>query len=112
MRIIFFELGGIQSEAALPVDPNFSQIKQNYDIPSYKRICAEFGINADSDFRFKRCLNHGLGNVYIYISYEGPSSTDYIYPGSNKFSDAGGSAQKGNLIYLIKNDDGTSHQFD
>ena len=61
-------------------------------------------------------LNHGLGNVYIYISYQGPSSTDFSYPGagasSNKFSDEGGSAQKGNLIYFIKNDDeGTSHQF-
>ena len=53
------------------------------------------------------------GNVYIYISYQGPSSTDFSYPGSNKFSDEGGSALKGNLIYFIKNDDeGTSHQID
>ena len=106
-------MGGIQSETTLPGDPTFSQINQNYDIPSYKRTCAEFGINADSDFRFKGGINHGLGNVYIYISYQGPSSTDYSYPSSNKFSDEGGSAQKGNLIYFIKNDDeGTSHQFD
>ena len=97
----------------MPGDPTFSQINQKYVIPSYKRICAEFGINADSDFRFKRGLNHGLGNVYIFISYQGQSSTDFSYPGYNKFSDEGGSAQKGNLIYFIKNDDeGTSHQFD
>ena len=44
-RRILFEIGGIQSETALPGDPTFSQINQNYDIPSYKRICAEFGIN-------------------------------------------------------------------
>ena len=105
-RRILFELGGIQSETALPGDPTFSQIKQNYDIPSYRRICAEFGINADSDFRFKRGLNHGLGNVYIYISYQGQTSTDFSYPGagasSNKFRDEGGIAQEGNLIYFIK----------
>ena len=105
-------MGGIQSEAALPGDPTFNQINQNYDIPSYKRICAEFGISPSSDFRFKRGLNHGLGNVYIYISYQGPSPTDFSYPGMNKFSDEGGSAQKGNLTYFIRNDDETSHQFD
>ena len=105
-RRILFELGRIQSETALPGDPTFLQIKQNYDIPSYRRICAEFGINADSEFRFKLGLNHGLGNVYIFISYQGQSSTDFSYPSSdNKFSDEGRSTQKGNLIYFIKYDD-------
>ena len=60
-RRILFEMGGIKSEAALPGDSTFSQINQNYDRPSFKRICAEFGINPRSDFRFKRGLNHGWG---------------------------------------------------
>ena len=34
-RRIIFQMGGIQSETALPGDPTFSQINQNYDIPSY-----------------------------------------------------------------------------
>lgn len=55
-------------------------------------------------------------NVYIYISYQGPSSTDFSYPGvgssANKFSDERGSSENGNLIYFIRNDDETSHQFD
>ena len=47
-----------------------------------------------------------MGNVYIFISYQGQSSTDFSYPSSdNKFSDEGRSAQKGNLIYFIKYDD-------
>ena len=70
---IYFTMRTFLSELALPGDPTFSEINQNYDIPSYKRICAEFGINADLDFRFKRGLNHGLRNVYIFISYVGPS---------------------------------------
>ena len=72
MRRILFELGGMQSEAAVPGDPTFSQINQNYDIPSYRRICAEFGIHADSDsqgnFRFKRGINHGLGEC-LYLHF-------------------------------------------
>ena len=35
VREILFEMGGIQSESALPGDNN------NYDMPSFKRICAE-----------------------------------------------------------------------
>ena len=71
---------------------------------SYKRICAEFGINPSSDFRLTKGANHGLGSVYIYLSYSGLEKTEYDYPGSNKFSDEGGSAPKGNLIYLIYQD--------
>ena len=42
VRKILFEMGGIQSESALPGDPTFSQISNNYyDMPSFKRICAE-----------------------------------------------------------------------
>ena len=71
-----------------------------YGTPSFKRICAEFGISPSSDFRFKRGINHGLGNVYIYISYQGPSSTDFSYPRSNKFSDEGGLVHKKEILYI------------
>ena len=57
-----------------------------------------------SDFRFTSGKNNGLGSVYIYVSYSGPEKTEYDYPGSNKFSDKGGSASKGNLIYYIYQD--------
>ena len=36
------------------------------------------------------------------MSGAGPSKTDYKYPGWNKFSDEGGKAIKGDLIYLIE----------
>jgi len=74
-----------------------------YDKPSYERICNEFGIDKNSDFRFRKGKNHGLGNVYIWISGVGPTSTDNKYPGWNKFSDEGGKAIKGNLIQYIDN---------
>ena len=63
-----------------------------------------FGINPSSDYRLTKGANHGLGSVYIYVSYSGPEKTEYDYPGSNKFSDEGGSASKGNLIYYFYQD--------
>ena len=42
VRRILFEMGGIQSESALPGDPTFNQINNDYDTPSFKRICVEF----------------------------------------------------------------------
>ena len=50
--------------------------------------------------------------MFIYASYEGPVSTQYTYPGSTKFSDEGGTTKKGNLLYFIRNDDGTESKFD
>ena len=32
-----------------------------------RHICAKFGMDASSDFRFIRGTNHGMGKVFIYI---------------------------------------------
>ena len=92
VRRILHELGGIQNSAALPGDDAFDQKKNTYDIPSYKRLCNEFGISPSTDFRFHHGMNHGLGNVYIYYSNLGYAKTEASYPGIFKFSDEGGSA--------------------
>ena len=68
MRRILFEMGGIQSINTLPGDPAFNQIGNRYDIPSYKRICAEFGVDPSSDFRFTFGQNHGLGYIFVLLS--------------------------------------------
>jgi len=100
VRRILFQLGGIQSMSALPRDPPFNQYNNHYDVTSYKRLCNEFSIDPSSDFRFTHGENHGLGSVYVYTS--AASKTDYLYPGWNKFSDEGGKAIQGNLIYYIE----------
>ena len=51
--------------SALPDDPTFNQKNNHYDIASYKRICAEFGVDPSSDFRFTHGQNHRLSNVNI-----------------------------------------------
>ena len=70
-RKILYEMGGIQSKNALPDDPAFKQQENPYDVASYKRLCAEFGIDPSTDFRFTYGQNHGLGYVNIMYS-DGP----------------------------------------
>ena len=50
VRRILFELGGVQNSLPLPGDTAFSQTENKYDIPSFERICAEFGISPNADF--------------------------------------------------------------
>ena len=112
VRRILFQMGGIQSIKALPGDPTFDQFNNKYDVASYKRICNEFGVGPSSDFRFTRGANHGLGSVYIYVTGVGPDKTSASYAGFNKFSDEGGKAKDGNLIYYVEPDDAAYGQAD
>ena len=104
VRRILFELGGVQNSLPLPGDTAFSQTENKYDIPSFERICAEFGISPNADFRFTRGGNHGLGSVFEYFSYSGYIKTPYEYPSKEtKFEDEGGRASDGNLVPYIEN---------
>ena len=104
VRRILFELGGVQNSLPLPGDTAFSQTENKYDIPSFERICAEFGISPNADFRFTRGDNHGLGSVFEYFSYSGYTKTPYEYPSKEtKFADEGGRASDGNLVPYIEN---------
>ena len=106
IRRVLYQLGGIQSISALPGDPTFNPLTNHYDIASYKRLCAEFGINPSSGFRFTVGKNHGLGRV------NGEMQPDFKYPGWMKFSEEGGKAIKGDLISYIRPDPAASTQYD
>ena len=113
IRRILFQMGGIQSSIALPGDPPFNEKDNRYDIPSYKRICKEFNVPTDSDFRCHKGENHGLGSVYIWVSYVGPSKAGHesSYPGFFKFSEEGGEGSKGNLLQYILNDIDNGYEY-
>ena len=104
VRRTLFELGGVQNSLPLPGDPAFSQTENKYDIPSFNRICAEFGISPNADFRFTRGDNHGLGSVFEYFTNSGYIKTPFKYPSKEtKFEDKGGRASDGNLVPYIEN---------
>ena len=111
IRRILFQMGGIQGTIALPGDSPFNEKDNRYDIPSYKRICKEFNISTDRDFRCHKGANHGLGSVYIWYTNLGPHKTDSSYPGFNKFSDEGGKGSDGNLLQYILNSE-TDDQYE
>ena len=106
VRRVLYQLGGIQNISALPLDPTFNPLSNHYDAASYKRICAEFGIDPSSDFRFTFGKNHGLGIV------NGEKQLDFKYPGWVKFSDEGGDANKGNRVSYIRPDPVAATQYD
>ena len=104
VRRILFELGGVQNSLPLPGDTAFNQTENKYDIPSFERICAEFGISPNADFRFTRGGNHGLGSVFEYFTNSGYTKTPFKYPSKEtKFEDEGGRASDGNLVSYIQN---------
>ena len=104
VRRILFELGGVQNSLPLPGDTEFNQTENKYDIPSFERICAEFGISPNADFRFTRGDNHGLGSVFEYFTNSGYTKTPFKYPSKEtKFEDEGGRASDGNLVPYIQN---------
>ena len=113
-RKILYEMGGIQSKNALPDDPAFNQKDNPYDIASYKRICAEFGIDPSTDFRFTYGQNHGLGYVNIMYS-DGPFAhkkwqyppADLSNPSSQRLAGDSGAT----TITFIRNDQGADTQF-
>ena len=106
-------MGGIQSISSLPGDSTFNAKDNHYDIPSYKKICAEFGIDPTIDFRFTGRKNHGLGDVYVGVTGGGPMKTGQAYPGGfYKFGDEGGKAKEGNLLDYIELDAVAYSQYD
>ena len=103
-RRLLFELGGIQNTFALPGDPTFNENNNRYDLPSYNRLCNEFMIDPNTDLRFRKGSNNGLGEVFIYYANEGYVKTPYDYPNETmKFADDSGKAEDGNLIPYIEN---------
>ena len=96
----------------MPDDSTFNQFDNPYEKAAYKALCAEFGIDPSSDFRFTHGANHGLGNVYVWGKSVGLVKTDFAYPGFNKFSDEGGAANKGNLIQYSETGGEADNQYD
>ena len=118
-RKILYEMGGIQSKNALPDSPVFSEIKNPYDVASYKRICAEFNVDPSTDFRYTRGKNGGLGTVYIGATGLGDITTDYHYPdpdlalfNDERITDRNNLNYKANGISFIRNDQGADKQLE
>ena len=63
MGRILFEMS-----AALPQDASWNTFDNNYNRSVYERICKEFSVDINSDWRQKQSDNQGLGMLYNYIT--------------------------------------------
>ena len=84
------------------VQPNKSNKQPIYTTSPGTREFApslEFGVHPTTDFRFTHGANHGLGNVFIYVSRYGPTFTGMGYRSLHgKFADEGDKASQGKLV--------------
>ena len=60
-RRILFEMA-----IALPHDPSWNAFDNKYNHSAYERICKEFNVDINADWRQKQSDNQGLGLIYNY----------------------------------------------
>ena len=52
---------------ALPQDTSWNAFDNNYNRSAYERICKEFYVDINADWRQKQSDNQGLGRIYNYM---------------------------------------------
>ena len=105
-RRILYAVGGISSKSPFPDDPTFNNKYNPYDIVSYKKICAEFGVSPSSDFRYTHGKNHGLGNVFIDYNYPGEPDLPLFSDERSKDDD------RADVRSYVRNMQGADSQFE
>ena len=68
VRRILFEIGGIQGPVSLPGDSVFSKADYKYVVISYRRICNDFAISHNTNFRFLKGTNNA---IYAWFTNKG-----------------------------------------
>ena len=122
IRRILYEIG-----CPLPDDAVFNQTSNQYNKVVFQRLCREFGLPSNPDFRWKGGRNHGLGDIFLdygagYHGRGGGYQNVHVIRGYDKradtwpdslnlFSDEGGTDQNGKLVSFIRNDDHGGAQY-
>ena len=57
--------------AALLQDASWNAFSNSYDQRAYERICKEFNVDVNADWRQKQSENQGLGTIYNYWTNDG-----------------------------------------
>ena len=66
---IYYQTRKILEEMSCPIpgDNIFNAMDNRIDKIKYQKLCNEFGLSGDEDFRFKGGDNNGLGTMYGYV---------------------------------------------
>ena len=57
--------------AALPQDASWNASSNGYDRSAYERICKEFNVDVNADWRQKQSESQGIGTIYNYWTNAG-----------------------------------------
>ena len=84
---IYYQTRKILEEMSCPIpgESIFNAMDNRIDKIKYQKLCNEFGINGDEDFRFKGGDNNGLGTMYNYATNVGYISLNGVAYDPNKF---------------------------
>ena len=65
---IYYQIRRIlkQMNIALPQDTSWNAFDNSYDRSAYERICNEFNVDVNADWRQSQSDNQGLGRIYNY----------------------------------------------
>ena len=99
MRRVLKEL-----DVPLPGDRAFHQTDNPFDRVTWERLKNEFKLKTP-DFRNREGTAHGLGETYVWSGGAWIQRPGMGYPSEWEFSDLGGKADQGTLIYYIRNSD-------
>ena len=69
---VYYQVRRVLAEiqAALPQDQAWSAFYNSYDRRAYERVCGEFGVSPNTDWR-RHGVNRGLGKVFNYWTHMG-----------------------------------------
>jgi len=93
---IYYQVRKVLQEMScpLPGESLFNATDNHANMTAYKKLCNEFNVNVNSDFRFKGGDNGGLGTMYNYVTRTGyrpltgtnynPSRFQFIQQSTNR----------------------------
>ena len=58
-----------EMECPLPTDQSWNPLNNGIDMSAFERICAEFEIPSNADFRQRLDNSHGMGSFYFYKKF-------------------------------------------
>src|SRR5271157_1988456 len=84
---IYYQTRKILEEMSCPIpgESMFKTMDNNINMIKYQKLCNEFGLKSNTDFRFKGGDNGGLGTMYNYATHLGYRPLKAITYNPSKF---------------------------
>ena len=99
---------------ALPQDTSWNAFNNTYNRTAYERICKEFNVDVNADWRQKQSYNNGLGTIYNYwtnLGYHPLNKVDTKYDSKTMSFTVYESDQTFHIDYIAQGSEATYSTF-